>query len=128
MAERKKLPELDLTGAKLSVVGSDVVAARRRTRGVKVRSKAQKTLDALVQKAYDKWVADGKPEDFAKRPGGNILIKESQLITVQRALHNAAGFLNMSVRFGDILVEDGYADVVFTATDRKPRTPKTVEA
>jgi hypothetical protein len=119
--ERKKLPPLDLSDAQLSLVGPDVLQARRKTRGSRERTKAQKTLDALVQKAYDKWVKDGRPDDFGKRPGGHVRVPESQLLSVKRAIYSAGKFLNMAIRFGDEILSDGYAEVVFSATDRKPK-------
>jgi hypothetical protein len=125
--EKQKLPELNLTGAKLSVVKPEVMKERRRTRGSAERSKAQKTLDTLVAKAYEAWVTAGKPEDFGERPGGHIRIPEGQQLTVVRALHNSGAFLNMSIRFGDVQVTDGYADIVFSVTDRVKR-PRAASA
>jgi hypothetical protein len=87
MPRPSSLPPLDLSDAKLSVVAPGVIAERRRTRAGAERSKAQQTLDSLVQVAYEKWVAAGKPENFSERPGGNIRIPESQILQVTRALH-----------------------------------------
>jgi len=125
MPRPSSLPPLDLSDAKLSVVSPAVIAERRRTRAGAERSKAQQTLDSLVQVAYEKWVAAGKPEDFSERPGGNIRIPESQILQVTRALHKAGAYLNLSVRLGNVINEDGYADVVFTVTDRKVKEADT---
>jgi len=110
-----KLPPLDLSEASLSLVAPAIVAERSKTRAVKERSKDQMTLDSLVQKAYDKWVEAGRPEKFSDRPGGAIRVPEDQLLRVTKALHMSGSFLNMSVRFGNTVVADGYAEVVFTA-------------
>lgn len=115
---KKVLPELDLTGAVVSVVGADVIATRRRTRGARERSKSQKTIDSLVMKAYEKWVAAGMPERFQDRPGGAIQVPEEQLLSVKRAIYSAGRLYNLSIRFGSEVVEEGYASVVFTAVER----------
>lgn len=125
---KQKLPALDLSDVQLSVAGPEVAREHIARKGPRERSKAQKTLDTLVQRAYDKWVKAGKPDNFADRPVGVARVPEAQLMTVKRALQVGSGtFLNVSIRFGDIRVVEGYADVVFTATDRvkRPRKDKS---
>jgi len=112
---RKTLPEVDLSKAEMSVVGADVVATRR---NVKERSKTQQTIDGLVKMAHVKWVEAGKPETFADRPGGNIKVPESQVAALKRAIVKAGVFYDLTVRFGTVVTEKGYADVIFTVTDR----------
>lgn len=119
-----KLPELDLAGAQLSLVSPAVVDDRRKTRAAKERSKPQLALDALVAKAYEKWVSQGKPADFGERPGGHVVVKEAQYLTVKRALSNSGAYLGMSVRFCDDVFVNGNVDIVFTATDRTERKPR----
>lgn len=117
---KTKLPPLSLTGATAEVVKKDVLDARRprRNGAARERSKDQKILDALVSKAYAAWVKAGKPEKFWESPGGHIRVREDQLVQVQRAIHSSGRLLDLKIRFGEIIQEDGYADVVFSAADR----------
>jgi hypothetical protein len=128
--ETAPLPALDLSGAKMAVVGSDVLAARQRPRTGKavVRSKEQLAIDKMVELAYKKWVEAGKPKEFSKSPGGHLTVPESQVLVVERAIRKSGVFLHLSIRFGSNEPDaDGNVVIVFRAADPRPpkATPET---
>jgi hypothetical protein len=127
-SETVLLPALDLSGAKMALVDSDVLAARQRPRTSKtvVRSKEQRAIDKMVELAYKKWVEAGKPKEFSKSPGGHLTVPESQVLVVERAIRKSGVFLHLSIRFGSNEPDaDGNVVIVFRAAD--PRPPKATE-
>jgi hypothetical protein len=102
----------------LSLVGPEVTAQRRTTKGSRPRSKKQLSVDELVEKAYEKWVKAGSPAEMTKRPAGIAKVGKSanDVLWVQRAIRKAGAYLDMSIRFGQIVEYDNYTEVLFTAT------------
>jgi hypothetical protein len=102
----------------LSLVGPEVVAQRRATKGSRPRSKKQQSVDELVEKAYEKWLKAGSPAEMAKRPGAVVKSGKSanDVLWVQRAIRKAGTYMDLSIRFGQIIEYDTYTEVLFTAT------------
>lgn len=125
---RVKLPELDLGSfGSVEIVAPAVTAQRRTTKAAKPRSAQQKAIDKLAQSAYDAWVKGGKKAAWQDRPAAHLVIPEAQLPSLRAAVYNACQFLGKRVRFGDVQINDGKADVVFTVTDKPAGSDETNE-
>lgn len=122
-SRRPKLPEPDLEGIELAVVGAD--PSRKRSvgpRGPRERSKTAKAFDRLVKSAYDKWAEAGKPAKIDDCPWGIVRTKADQLENVESMLRRSATFLNVSLRMGDKTdLGNGITEVNFVARDPRPR-------
>jgi hypothetical protein len=55
------------------------------------------------------------------------VVPEGQLASLRAAVYSACQFLGKRVRFGDIVVKNGKADVIFTVTDRPAGSTETNE-
>jgi hypothetical protein len=118
MSDRMKSVEPDASELEFAIVGPEVISARRAVKGTRPRSKNQQVIDELVTSAYDKWVKAGSPARMEERYGGMVRVTDlpEKVLWVQRAIRKAGAYLDLSIRFSQIVSEDGYTEVAFTAT------------
>lgn len=131
---RKERPALDFGSLVVTeITERKTMAEYRRTRTE--REPEQRAVDQLVNKAYEAWLAAGKPTSWVQTPGMLVKVPEKQFETLQFRIRKAGVFYDLRIRFGDVKVSaDGkvkYAECVFTATDRpadEQPDPEDVEA
>jgi hypothetical protein len=116
---REKLPALDLTALdEIEVIKT--AETMHAMRPQKTRTDEQAAVDDLVRKAYNAWLAAGRPEKWdSKAPHGiKLAVREDQLKSVQAAIRNGGNHFNFRIRMGKVTVTDGRARFAFIATDK----------
>lgn len=117
----KVRPPLDFGDITVSrVTDRRTMADMRRTRGD--RDPQQLQVDAIVDAAYNEWLEAGKPTAWVDQPGTFLSVPQDQAETLQWRVRQAGTHYALRIRFGDIKITDGYAEVVFTATDRPAKS------
>lgn len=116
--KRKELAPLDFSVIKTGVVPPQDMSRQRPTRGT--RDSDQKQVDAIVQTAYDEWRNAGQPESWDDTPGTFLYVPDPALDVVKARLLRAGTLYKLDITFGSVVSEDGYSQLVFTATKPTP--------
>lgn len=122
----KTRPALDFGDIRVEAVNDRrTMAEYRRTRGE--RDAEQTQVDKIVSAAYDEWIAAGKPTAWTDQPGTFLSVPQAQAETLRWRVVKAGQHYGLKIRFGDQKDADGYAEVVFTATERPVAADGTTE-
>lgn len=126
--ERKERPPLDLSAVKVTRgVDMDTMRRHRPTRGG--RDPEQLAVDKIVTAAYEAWQDAGEPTTWLDQQDAAhyVTIPADQLETLQWRVRNAGTFMNLKVKFGDTITEDGFAEVIFVVSDKPAKDTDETE-
>lgn len=110
-------PALNFDAIQVTAITNPSTMAKARP-AKKDRTAEQKLVDGIVEKAWEAWKTSGRPNRWAKMQGMQLRVPEAQFDTLQYRIRQAGTFLDLKIRFGAVTRKDGYAEVVFVATDR----------
>ncbi len=116
---------LDFSTITVQVANKAAMVAHKRTRGANAeRDKDQLAVDKIVNSAYAAWTEAGKPAGWDVDKGYGILVKvpAAAVETLEWRIKRAGTFYDLKIRFGGTIVEDGYAEVCFVASDKPDET------
>lgn len=126
---RTEVPALDMGLMEVAeVTDPEMMRANRRTKGE--RSQEQRQLDSFVTRAYDNWVAGGKPKDIwggSFKGGIHLTVPDDQIDTLVYKLHQSAAYLGRSLRRGKTVSSGGRSSIIIVAIDRAKRQKKADE-
>lgn len=99
---------------------AEMAERRPRRSTVQDRGKDQLAVDKIVDSAYKAWLEAGSPEawDVDKGYGVAVKVPEAAAETVQWRIRKAGTLYDLKIRFGSVITEKGYSEVVFVATDK----------
>lgn len=120
-AERKPLPELDLTTIQAGRLDRADMAKVRPIK-IGMRNATQQHYDEEVAEAYGAWAQAGRPDKWVDMPGMVNVVPAASEDVVKAYIRKAGNFHSVKIRFGRTLPHsDGYVTVSYVAIDRPVR-------
>jgi hypothetical protein len=119
---QKVRPALEIKTAAVLEPKSEHLRAQRPSKGS--RDPEQRMVDDLVRKAYDTYIAAGKPKTWDDMGGGFAILPDEQVETLKWRIGLSARYFSdeettVKITFGAVESEDGFSTVVFTASEKE---------
>lgn len=119
---RTPLPKIDFGAVEVGEVPDREFMVKHRRR-IGERDEQQEKIDAIVQRAYARWVDQGRNDKWLENKGLYIRVPNALVDATKQRIRRSGAFYDYSIMFGhDTKGDDGKTTLVFIAKDKSDKT------
>lgn len=118
---RTPLPKIDFGAVEVGEVPDREFMVKHRRR-IGERDEQQEKIDAIVQRAYARWVDQGRNDKWLENKGLYIRVPNALVDATKQRIRRSGAFYDYSIMFGhDTKGDDGKTTLVFIAKDKSDK-------